>query len=225
MEVDPMFFRRITRDGLNLPVAIGITFIMVVVLFFVGIYIGNNFFWKSQNQDLLEKSSGLQADIKNYQAKLLTQPNNVNVLYGMGWTYFQLGEIRKAQDLYVRILRIEPEHDGARYNLVLVYYQLKDYPQAIYYFKSLADKYPRHEEAHFALAKTYFDTKKFNLSKQQLQICIKLNPYSANTHYYLGLNELALGHKETAKFEFNEALRFDPQMLEAHQQLYKIGYF
>ncbi len=77
-------------------------------------------------------------------------PQNINILYGMAMIYQDAEEADLANDMYVKILEIDPNYKYAWFNrgwMALILYE--DYPSAIDFFTKAIDCDPQYAEAHY----------------------------------------------------------------------------
>lgn len=78
--------------------------------------------------------------IDYFNTALQLTPNNTNTLYNLAILYQDMAEADQANDLYVKILEIDPQYKYAWFNrgwLALVYYE--DYPAAVDFFTKALD--------------------------------------------------------------------------------------
>lgn len=87
---------------------------------------------------------------------LQLQPNNINVLYGLGKLYQDVEEVEKANEYYARINVIDSTYKYAWHNrgyIEMVFYE--DYPNAIEFFQKALQCDPQFAEAAFNLGYAY----------------------------------------------------------------------
>src|SRR5574344_585383 len=117
------------------------------------------------------------------------EPKNINALYGLAMLYQDVEEPEKANELYVRILEIDPKNKYAWHNrgyMEMVLYE--DYNAAIEFFTKAIDCDNQYVEAHTNRGYAY----ELNGDKNNARICyqtaLQIDPN--NEQATAGLNRL-----------------------------------
>ncbi|TKB44235.1 tetratricopeptide repeat protein [Thalassotalea mangrovi] len=137
-----------------------------------------------------------------YKLALAGQPNSVNILSNLGYSYYLNNEYRQAEQYFKKAIRINPKFKRAWTNLGLVYVREQDYDKALKTFKQVMPDYEAYNdlgylvmlegrlvEAEYFLGKAielsprYF--KKANVNLEQVQILKK--DYQQSVNEYPGM--------------------------------------
>jgi Tfp pilus assembly protein PilF len=141
-----------------------------------------------------------------------------------------------AKRLYESVLHSHPDNAEAYYGLGRVQEAGKDMTAALASFRKACEIYPQFGSAHFALARLYLHTGKHDLAKEEQGLAEKnrggfpptedpvlegveslyMDPKS---YLKLGAELGGQGHWQDAAQAYEEALKIDPQLTEAHVRL------
>ena len=122
---------------------------------------------------------------------------------------FQSGDLKRAEKICRKILKIKPDCADALHFLGLIYYQRGQREQAIRCIKKALLIDPDYADAHNNLGNIFQDAHQLDHAIACYQKSLKLNPHAAKTYYNLGLCLQDTGHPEKAIEYYQEALKLD----------------
>ncbi len=132
--------------------------------------------------------------------------------------YHQTGNLIEAENLYQKILDIDPNNFYALHYLGVLYFQYGNHDKAIEYINKAIISHP---DAHvyYNLGLVYQGKKLFNKAISSYQNALKLNPEMADAYV-----NLSIIYKEKMQLEkaikcLKEALRINPNHIEAYNNL------
>lgn len=94
---------------------------------------------------------------------------------------------------------------------------------SIQLFKRIARIDPQYDVAHFNAGLLYLDLDSIQQAYDQFNITVKIKPTHAKAYYYRGVTLALMGKPEVARQNFEQALRFDPELEEAKQALDEVN--
>ncbi len=209
----PEQFPKKIKPSLAWAVIVGYTLFLGVA----GFIIGQTFFWK------------VKYNTKNKQALMLASerlaknPNNIDAIIGMGWAYFQNGQLNQALAEYSKAAKINPEHTGVKINMGLTYLQMGKLDLAEQEFKFVLRFEDKNITAMVNLAVVYVEQKKYDSAIEYLNKAYKYSRGNVEILYQLGRAHELKGDVAQAKYFYEEALTFDPKFEKAKGALEKIN--
>lgn len=129
-------------------------------------------------------------------------------------TYQKLVNIKKADELYTKILKNRSDSWEAYYNVAL----LNDNKRTIYLKKALAVN-PLFEDGWIELAKTEIANANYNIAQKYLANAFYIDENDFRYYYYQGLIDNDLGNYLQAKYNFKKSLKLKPDYKEAKSAL------
>ena len=165
-------------------------------------------------------AEGRKADAE----QLLTQtkhdlPNNSEAYRLLGEFYFTSGQVDKATAEYATLYQQHPKDLQLKKNYIELLIQTKRFPEARTLNDEILKANPNDEDALVYQAQMQISSGDVNDAAQKLETVIKNNPKNAEGHYALGVAYDKLGYTERAESEWREALRLQPNMLDAARSL------
>ena len=136
--------------------------------------------------------------VKEYEAILATDPDNITVLGNLGLLCSKAGDYENAEKYLARALEIKPDNVFACNNLAYMYFRARELLLAIEYSLKTLEIQPNFRQAASLLAIIYYaadDAEKF---EKYRQLAIKCGE-SAET-----IDELAADNYETLRAVFDE---------------------
>ena len=141
----------------------------------------------------------LTSAIQIYTDLLKTDPNNAQVNYALGATYFIGSQNDLAKPCFERSVALQPTQVESYYYLGLIADQSGDKEKSVETLKLVTARSPDHVPAHIALGMVYRSLGRLSESKYERETAIKLSPESQKAHYQLGLVLNALKEQDSAK--------------------------
>jgi len=179
-------------------------------------YLGQAYFFKKRF-DLAEPK---------YLRSIALRPDYSEARNNLGATYLELQQWDNAIKQFTLVCNdiFYQNHDSAAMNLALAYYGKGEYEMALSLLRPVVASDPRSPVAMLTLWLVYFADDKNCLAIEEFKISIELNRDYAKAHYYLALAYLKNKDSASAKAEFHEVLRINPddelgQISKEHLQM------
>ncbi len=139
-------------------------------------------------------------------------PRNPQIHYALGNVYGKKEELNRAAEEYKKALTIDPYHIYARTNLGYTFYLMGNYDKAETELKKSTELDPFYGEVHFYLGKIYEKMGDLEKAKKKYQ-------EAERAHIKYGYALISWGQPGTAAWEFQKALRLNPESEEARKGL------
>jgi len=149
----------------------------------------------------------LEGAVKIYQELLKSEPDNAQVNYALGATYFLESQNEAAKPYFERSVAIQPDQVESFYYLGLIADQGGDKEKSIETLRTVIARSPDHVRAHIALGMEYRSLGRLNESRIEFEEAVRLSPDSQKAHYQLGLVLNALKELGDAKKQLDMATR------------------
>lgn len=188
-----------------------------LVIFALGLVVGNTFFWNK-----FDRGSILDKDILVYEEVLKKDSNNQKALVELGAAYLQSGKYEKSFEVLQRAVATYPNNLLAHFNLATVLEKLKLYDKAEQEYKDILARDKAHKQAGFSLGKLYVTQERWDLAIEQLNQVSKYDGTNADIYCLLGLSYEKKGYKSEALAAYQRALQFVPTYAEAKEGLYRV---
>ncbi|MGC2245091.1 MAG: tetratricopeptide repeat protein [Terriglobales bacterium] len=146
-------------------------------------------------------------------------PNNPAAYRLLGEFYFLDGELDKAAAEYASLYQQHPEDLQLKKNYIGLLIQTKRFPEARKLDDEILKASPNDDDALVYQAQMQISDGDVNDAAQKLETVIKNSPKNSEGHYALGVAYEKLGYTERAESEWREALRLQPNLLDAARAL------
>ncbi|MGA8301849.1 MAG: tetratricopeptide repeat protein [Terriglobales bacterium] len=146
-------------------------------------------------------------------------PKNSAAYRLLGEFYFANGEIDKATAEYSSLHQQNPDDLQLKKNYIELLIQTKQFPEARKLDDEILKANSHDEDALIYQSQMQITDGDVNDAAQKLETVIKNNPKNAEGHYVLGVAYDKLGYLERAESEWREAMRLQPNMLDAVRAL------
>lgn len=131
----------------------------------------------------------------------------------------QAGQLAQAQELYVQILQLAPQHPDALHLLGTLSHQLGDNETAVELINRALDCKPDYAEAYCNLGNVFKVQGKAAQAAEMYRQAIALKPNFAQAHCNLGLVQQGVGKLNEAANSYQRAIAAQPNLAEAHFNL------
>lgn len=131
--------------------------------------------------------------------------------------YQQLNNIKKAKELYAKILKTHSDSYEAYFNTAL----LEPDKKIVYLKKSLAIN-PLYKEGWIELAKIEIDRENYELAQTYLSNTFYIDENDFKYYYYQGLASKGLGDYSQAEYNFKKCLKLNSKFNDAKNELNNI---
>ena len=126
------------------------------------------------------------------------------------------GELKRAQELYEKVLAGDAHHYAALANLGNLHKQQRRHGLAEEYLRRAVDTNPAQGYAYALLAGIYLDTKRLAESEAAALAAIERDPEAYNAFYYLGRARAETGRLREAIEPLRRSVELAPQLADAH---------
>lgn len=147
--------------------------------------------------------------ILNEQIRL--QPTSTDLRLRKAAVNIELRQWEYAVDEYGRVLELDPKNLAAHFFRAYAHSQLRHYDQARSDYEAIIAVVPRHFEAQLGLAMTFRSMGKRTETLDRLNLLVEQHPDSALAWAARAGYEAELEQLEPALYDWDEALRRDPQ--------------
>jgi len=125
----------------------------------------------------------------------------------------------EAEQHLLKAVRLNPNSADVVKNLGNLYYLQGEYTKAVPRYLGALQLNPGMISAMYPLADIYYKQKKYVLAERTYQDILRQAGPSSAAHHGLGAVYSSLGRGQEATAQFREALRLDPDNLNARQSL------
>ncbi|TNE35846.1 MAG: tetratricopeptide repeat protein [Alphaproteobacteria bacterium] len=133
------------------------------------------------------------------------------VFYSRGMSYYQIGEVTKAESDFLQALDITPEQplvlNSLGYSWVERNYRV---PDALALLEKAAELSPNNGYIIDSLGWAHYQLGNYELATKYLELAVELAPEDAELHDHLGDAYWKAGRYLEAGFEWHHALKLDP---------------
>ncbi|RMG78572.1 MAG: tetratricopeptide repeat protein, partial [Bacteroidetes bacterium] len=126
--------------------------------------------------NVISKVQTLYEEINRLEEKLKTQPDNADLYNEIGLKYFELGELTKAEEYFVKAMEINPQNPKYCYNAGTLMAMQNKLPEAVDYFTKTIKLNDKYTDAYYNRGKAYADLSKFEEAIQDFTTVIQLKP-------------------------------------------------
>ena len=177
---------------------------------------GKYYFWQTLDMKRVD------AQLTYYQQQVKAQPNNVQNIINLGYTYYLLGKNDQAVAQFNQALAIDKKSFDAYYNLGLVFNDSNRLDDALEMFQKAVELSPRDYKGHMEKGIVYRKMKMFKDALKELDQANKLNPARADIIYNIGMVAEDQGNKALAAQIYKDALSYDPLYKDAVTALSRV---
>ncbi len=161
-------------------------------------------------------------EMKDYDAALAAYrdlrkapPEAARYTRAIAQTLMAAARYQEAEQSLREVLDRDPEDAEARRSLYECAYRRGAYPEAAEALERLVKLRPKSCEPLLLLARSYHRLGRFPEARQRATRCLELEPGHSGAHFVIGWTWLGEGDLENAAAEFGEALRGNPNSIEA----------
>ena len=143
--------------------------------------------------------------------QIRVQPTSTDLRLRKAAVNIELGQWEYAIDEYGRVLELDPKSLAAHFFRAYAHGQLRHFDQARSDYEAVLSVVPRHFEAQLGLAMTFRSMGKRTETLDRLNLLVEQHPDSALSWAARADYETELQQLEPALYDWDEALRRDPQ--------------
>ena len=145
---------------------------------------------------------------------------NIKHAFNLAIQYHQKNNLNEAKEIYLQILKINPNHINAHNNLGAAYKQLGEIEKAKGCFEKVIQLNPNDVDGHNNLGLLLFELKEIQKAKSFFEKTIQLNSNYPEAHNNLGTIFKELKEFQKAKDCYEKAIQLNPNYAMA---LYNLG--
>ena len=165
----------------------------------------------------------LELAVSQGQEGVAQNPNDPEARIYLGTIYRNIGRYDDAVAQLKKAAELDPRRPQSYYELSVVYEKMGRTAEAINELNTAIAQAPEFETAYYRLGTLYLNANQADKAVEILKKSLALSPFSADTHYYLGQAYEQQGAMDPAKQEYEEAVRFIPDFLEAKAALRRLN--
>ena len=143
----------------------------------------------------------------------------IKEIFGRAIKNHQEGKTDIAQELYNKVLKIDPNHSGALNNLGAIFRGLGEYQKAKDCYEQVIKIDPNYVDAYFNLGNSFKELKEYHKAKVYYEKVIEINPNHANAHNNLGVILKKIGQNQKAIDCYEKAIAINPNYANTHNNL------
>ena len=149
----------------------------------------------------------------------MTDKINIDKVFKLALENHYLNNFQKAQNLYNKVLQVEPAHINANNNLGAIFLALGDYHKAKNYFEIVIKIDPKNIDAHNNLGVTFKALNKDHEAINCYEEVIKIDPNFVAAYNNLGQVFFKLKKYKNSQNYFEKAIKVNPNHKDAHNNL------
>ncbi len=129
------------------------------------------------------------------------------------------GNLKIAENIYRKILEVQPDNVNALHFLGLIYFEKKDFDSAIKYIGEALNLEPTYHEALLNMGVVLQAKGSFDEALQYFQKSLQFNPDCAETFKNIGTILQAKGDYDEAIINYKKALEINPELPDIYKNL------
>ena len=122
------------------------------------------------------------------------------------------GDLETAEDIYLEVIRLDPQNEFAHYNLGVIEHGRGRLGEAAARYRTALSIDPNFVSALFNLAIARAELGDANEAIELYERIIEIEPENAPAHLNLGFVLIDQGHERRGRNELDEAVRLDPSL-------------
>jgi tetratricopeptide (TPR) repeat protein len=164
----------------------------------------------------LEAQGEVHEALQHAQASLRLRPDFAVGYANLGYLLNRLGRIDEGIAACQQALRLDPQHAEAYSNLGMLFSKQGRWDEAVAQFRKALQLRPDLVDIRISLANCCWEHDRLGEAKQHCAVVLRQRPNRAEAYNVLGAVLLKEGARSESLAAFDEALRHDPKLAEAH---------
>ena len=144
--------------------------------------------------------------------------NDVDALYAYAHVSSRMGDIKRAESLFEKILELKPENEAATMAYIALLQRKGDINKALNWLKSTLKIHKDNFDLRMAYARLLTDTKRFDEARNQFEFLYNKTPDNTDLLYALGL--LSLQENQLTKSE-----KYFKRLIELKKHIFDANYY
>jgi tetratricopeptide (TPR) repeat protein len=137
------------------------------------------------------------------------QPENLSVLYDLGYFYDRLHRFDESLKYYQRYLDLEPYSDNVWYNMGIVYHKLEQFEKAVEAYEFSIAINPDYASAYFNKASVWVNAGRFEMAIKAYKEFLEVEPENTQAYCYMGDCYDQMDRLEDALAAFQKVIELD----------------
>jgi tetratricopeptide (TPR) repeat protein len=147
-----------------------------------------------------EKMILYQQAVDEYDAGLKIYDKDAEVYYNLGVSYFSMGNVNKALEIYSKALQLRPAYTMALNNVGVIYFNAKKYDDALGYFLKAVRADSTFSDALGNVGAVYHNKGSYQQAIYYYEKAVRLNPGNRNIISNMSKAYNAVGNTERANY-------------------------
>ena len=144
--------------------------------------------------------------------------NDVDALYAYAHVSSRMGDIKRAESLFEKILELKPENEAATMAYIALLQRKGDINKALNWLKSTLKIHKDNFDLRMAYARLLTDAKRFDEARNQFELLYNKTPDNTDLLYALGL--LSLQENQLTKSE-----KYFKRLIELKNHIFDANYY
>ncbi len=140
-------------------------------------------------------------------------------LNALARAYHKTEELRKARDIYERLIVLNPDDAGAYLTLGNIYRELDNHQEAADVYNQGLNFKPQNIALKKALAETEFFLERYKEAEELMLNILESHPHMYEIHYYLGKIYEEKGELDQAQNKYEEAIKYNSEYVRGYLAL------
>jgi len=157
-----------------------------------------------------------------FQAGLQEDPNDIDLLNGLAIAHKSKKDFKKAEDLLIKAICLDPKYSGTYNNLGTVYYQKGEPEKARSYLQKALEMDPNNAAARDNLGAVFYSLNQLEEAIRQFEKAMEISPCSIEPYLNLALAYEKKRVLDKAELYLKRGLDYVPESHEAFFLLAKI---
>jgi tetratricopeptide (TPR) repeat protein len=137
------------------------------------------------------------------------QPENLSVLYDLGYFYDRLHRFDESLKYYEQYLDLDSYSDNVWYNVGIVYHKLEQYDKAVEAYDFSIAINPDYASAYFNKASVWVNAGKFEKAIEAYEEFLEVEPESSQAYCYMGDCYEQMNRLDDALAAFKKVIEMD----------------
>jgi tetratricopeptide (TPR) repeat protein len=137
------------------------------------------------------------------------QPENLSVLYDLGYFYDRLHKFDESLKYYHEYLDLDPYSDNVWYNLGIVYHKLENFDKAVEAYDFSIAINPDYASSYFNKASVWVNAGNFDKAIASYKEFLEVEPESTQAYCYMGDCYEQMDQLEDALWAFRKVIELD----------------
>jgi tetratricopeptide (TPR) repeat protein len=168
---------------------------------------------------IAKKKGKTEEAFKNFRIATMISPDDADMRYHLGLSYFELKDYARAILEYERILKREKKRSDVHLSSAQAYFAQEKYGKAMESFRKAFALKTKNVQEMMKLADTFVAKKKFDEAFEIYTALLKVQPRNAHLYYKISVCFESLGRHDKAKEVLLRGLRIDRTSKEIQKSL------